>query len=158
LAATRAIATGRSKEATQVRRLLIGAGVAAALGLTAGGVLRPNLTLQGGSIEMEAIPQPQAVETAEAVSYSGPAPDYVLGSDWVPRNDAAIGRALAEAPKAASPSDQPPADSYERVEFDADAREPAASPSERGDILASSHAAEPPAPADEDSAPAPPGV
>jgi hypothetical protein len=156
----RAIATGRAKEATQVRRLLIGAGVAAALGLTAGGVLRPNLTLQGGSIEMEALPRPQAVETAEAASYSGPVPDYVLGSDWAPRNDAAIGRALAEASKAAPPTDQPAADSYERAEFDADAREPAPapSPSQRRDILASSHAAEPPAAADDDSAPAPPDV
>lgn len=141
-----------------MRQLFIGASVAAALGLAAGGVLRPNLTLQAGSSQMAANPQPQFDDSAAMTAYTGPAPDYVVGTDWLPRNDAAIAQALAEAPlPAPEPTYEPPPLRHERAEFDADAREPAAYPSERGDILAGLHA-EAPSSSDDDSAPPLPDV
>lgn len=141
-----------------VRRLFIGAAIAAALGLLTGGVLRPDLTLQGGSTEMAVNPRPAVDDGAAMSIYPGPVPDYVIGRDWLPRNDAAISQALAEAPlPATEPTYDPSPIDYESAAVDAAAREPTAYPSEQGDILTGLSAESPP-PSDDDRAPAPPDV
>jgi len=86
-----------------MRDIIIGAGVAATLGLALGAIARPNLLLQPGSIPMEPVATYALQGGAALPAYPGRTPDYVVGTDWATRNDDAVAaQALAEVAAAQS--------------------------------------------------------
>jgi len=69
------------------RTLCIGAAMALTCGLMLGGAMRPDLTDDGrpsGPQQLSAFGAERATgaDAAAPVSYAGPVPDYVLGTDW----------------------------------------------------------------------------
>lgn len=127
---------------------MIGAGVAAALGLYLGNLAQPKLDLQA--------PAPMQAATAvftdwsdpAPVAYAGHAPDHVVGSDWLPQKHVVA----VESDATPAPTADDIEWAYEERAF-AEAAAPlpetppptsAAYPSVAGDILAGAHAAEAP--------------
>jgi hypothetical protein len=156
-------------QATDAKRLFLGAAGAAALGLAVGGLLRPDLTLQTGSQEMTPQPQAQFEDVPPAVAYTGHVPDYVIGTDWLPRNDSGAARVIAEATPPPAYDDAPD-ETIERASDDVDyaeahpadddfaAPEPVVYPSEGGGIVDERYSTEPQSSAQEETLAPPPAV
>lgn len=137
-----------------MKELIVGAGVAASLGLYLGNLAQPQLALDAPA-PMEPV---AAVFTGwddgASAAYAGPAPDHVIGSDWAPER-----HVVTMEPRAAP---QPTPDeielAYEERAF-AEAADSAPQPEAppaaptyppvAGDILAGTNGAAPPAAIDQ---------
>lgn len=150
-----------------LKTLLQGVAVLAAVGLLMGAVAHPNLRGEGDAEGPQMLMAGggergvQAISDPGVTAYGGRVPEYVLGTDWTrPRVDQTAWWEPEAEPEPEPQEDTGPAVVFTadddpaqvqatRVAWQDDPREPAAFPSDRGGVAYEANLPAPPSPPDE---------
>jgi hypothetical protein len=143
-----------------MKSLFYGVSVATIAGLLAGAAMHPVLRLPGAAEGPQMLGPESARRSgdygAELTSYNGPPPDYVIGTDWLPKPYAGEFAEAQPEPAYDPTPTAPSVHDYSRLAYESLPPEPVRYPSQDGDILGGLRAEAPPAPPTDDEPPRPP--